>query len=153
MGEKILVFDRGLILGLGELPGITRDYDNISYFFRQCIPRTYFVDRDEAELNESLLQVIPYIVIHHMDTFATYRRSAKGGENRLHDKFSIGLGGHVNIDDLATAVCTPPDRMMNAIGHGLKSCQELAIMHAIRREVYEEIKWVGTEFINVRPQI
>jgi predicted NUDIX family phosphoesterase len=29
-----------------------------------------------------------------------YRRSKKGGENRLHDKWSVGVGGHINPCDV-----------------------------------------------------
>lgn len=58
---------------------------------------THLVDRDVCETDESLLQLIPYIVLR--DTrgrVACYERGAAGGEDRLHGKLSIGLGGHVD---------------------------------------------------------
>ena len=94
-----------------------------------------WVERAMAESDPSLKQIIPYIVIVHnrmtssqsptslssqmsKDTaehpdgdplpsvvsVAVYRR--KGSEKRLHDLYSIGIGGHINPED---------DRMTNGI--------------------------------------
>ena len=68
--------------------------------------KSYLLDRGECETNPEYLQLIPYV------TFITdgadgsdgadgrkilvYERGKAGDENRLHAKFSIGVGGHVD---------------------------------------------------------
>ena len=52
-----------------------------------------------AEQDPSHKQIIPYIAITHGDRVLAYRRTAKQGENRLHHKFSLGFGGHINDGD------------------------------------------------------
>lgn len=68
----------------------------------QAIPETLFtaearlLDRDVVETDPGWLQLIPYIAVFdkHGRIFC-YERGVKGGEDRLHAKLSIGIGGHV----------------------------------------------------------
>jgi predicted NUDIX family phosphoesterase len=60
-----------------------------------------FLDRNLAEHDENFKQVIPYVLISHNGKFLLIRRTKKQGEARLHDKFSLGIGGHINDVDLA----------------------------------------------------
>ena len=55
-----------------------------------------FLDRPAAEQDPSHKQIIPYIVVSHGERFLVYQRTAKQGEKRLHNKFSLGFGGHIN---------------------------------------------------------
>lgn len=58
-----------------------------------------FVDRDDAEEDESRKQLIPYVLIRRKREFFVYERTSKGGEARLHGKLSLGVGGHINDID------------------------------------------------------
>lgn len=59
---------------------------------------TLLVGRDLCEKDESLLQLIPYIVLRNAaGKVFCYERGAGGGERGLHAKLSIGLGGHVDV--------------------------------------------------------
>lgn len=58
-----------------------------------------FEDKDKAETNPSLKQLIPYVYVTRGKEVLTYWRTKKGGEGRLHDKRSLGIGGHVNDTD------------------------------------------------------
>jgi predicted NUDIX family phosphoesterase len=58
-----------------------------------------FMNRSEAENNPFFLQIIPYIVIMSEDKVFLYRRGEIGSEARLHGKYSIGIGGHINPED------------------------------------------------------
>jgi predicted NUDIX family phosphoesterase len=58
-----------------------------------------YKDREEAETDESFKQVIPYCVLKWGKHYLAYRRTKKGQEARLHDKWSIGVGGHINPQD------------------------------------------------------
>lgn len=60
---------------------------------------TEYISRDLVENDENYLQIIPYIMITcGLDIFA-YTRGKKGGETRLHDQLSVGVGGHIEGDD------------------------------------------------------
>ncbi|MDI6721413.1 MAG: NUDIX hydrolase [Candidatus Aenigmarchaeota archaeon] len=79
----------------------------------------FFVDRDMAENDFSLKQIIPYVTFMHNGRIFTMRRLKKGGEVRLHDKMSIGIGGHINHAD------------------------EEPLEDGLRREFFEEVEYKG----------
>lgn len=58
-----------------------------------------FLPRNDAETDETWKQVIPYPVLRDGDRWFLMRRTKAGGDARLHDRYSIGVGGHVNPDD------------------------------------------------------
>jgi predicted NUDIX family phosphoesterase len=62
-----------------------------------------FLARALAEEDESFKQVIPYVVVRHRDQFLLIRRTRKQTEARLHDLYSLGIGGHINKDDVGNA--------------------------------------------------
>ena len=62
----------------------------------------FFVERDHAERSPELKQIIPYNVVRVGDEILLLKRLKKGGESRLHEKLSIGVGGHINPEDLAS---------------------------------------------------
>ncbi len=54
-------------------------------------------NRDNCEYDQTLLQIIPYIVMRNTaGKVFTYVRGQSGNESRLHEKLSIGVGGHVD---------------------------------------------------------
>lgn len=59
----------------------------------------FFVERDYAEEAPSLKQVIPYSLVVRGGQVLCLKRTKKGGETRLFDKLSLGVGGHVNPED------------------------------------------------------
>lgn len=63
----------------------------------------YFVERPFAERTPALKQVIPYTVVMVGARVLLLTRKKSGGERRLHDKLSIGVGGHVNPEDAQAA--------------------------------------------------
>jgi predicted NUDIX family phosphoesterase len=54
------------------------------------------VDRAPAETDNSLKQIIPYAIIRFGDQVYLVKRSKRQAEARLHDLYSIGLGGHIS---------------------------------------------------------
>jgi predicted NUDIX family phosphoesterase len=44
-------------------------------------------------------QVIPYLVLRDGPRYFLMRRTRAGGDARLHDRWSIGVGGHLNPGD------------------------------------------------------
>lgn len=49
----------------------------------------------------AFLQVIPYILFRHKGRYLRYLRTSSGGDNRLHGKISVGIGGHIDLQDIS----------------------------------------------------
>lgn len=120
--EKVLCIPRGHLESLSPEPihGLTVEVER---FFPSIVKlgNFQFMARCLAEGDPAFKQVIPYILVitEHGNVFR-YKRSKKGDEHRLHDLFSIGVGGHINDGDF----------------NG-----ELTYGNAVRRELSEEIGW------------
>lgn len=100
----------------------------ISYSsFESTVVRSgFFVERARAERNPDWKQVIPYSIVECDGRVLLLRRLSRGGEARLHDKHSIGVGGHINPQDLDAS----PDGT---------SARSNPIDAGTRREVEEEL--------------
>jgi predicted NUDIX family phosphoesterase len=59
-----------------------------------------FRPRNEAETDRSWKQVIPYLLLRDGERIFLMRRTKAGGDARLHDRYTIGIGGHVNPADI-----------------------------------------------------
>ncbi len=87
--NEILVFNKDL----SEAGLITEDRQNIL----DSILRDFqFMPRDIAEYNYEYKQVIPYVVISFKEQFLLLKRKSAQTEKRLHNKYSLGIGGHIN---------------------------------------------------------
>ena len=62
-----------------------------------------FMRRGDAEEDPSHKQVIPYLVLRDGAHWFLMRRTRAGGDARLHDRWSIGVGGHLNPGDVDVA--------------------------------------------------
>ena len=58
-----------------------------------------FRPRGEMERDRSWKQVIPYLVLRDGPRYFLMRRTKAGGDERLHDLWTIGVGGHLNPGD------------------------------------------------------
>jgi predicted NUDIX family phosphoesterase len=59
----------------------------------------WFIPRAVAETDERFLQIIPYVVVKQDGDILTYQRPSKNTDDRLSSKWSIGVGGHINLTD------------------------------------------------------
>ncbi len=59
----------------------------------------FFVDRDLAEVNENWRQIIPYVVMIDSGKVLLMKRTENQTEKRLHNLYSIGVGGHIEEGD------------------------------------------------------
>ena len=58
-----------------------------------------FRERSAVEVDPSLKQIIPYLVVRDGPGYFLMRRTRAGADSRLHDRYSIGVGGHLNPGD------------------------------------------------------
>ncbi len=61
--------------------------------------RGEFRPRSAMEDDPDWKQVIPYPILRDGPRWFLMRRTRAGSDARLHDRYSIGVGGHVNPDD------------------------------------------------------
>jgi predicted NUDIX family phosphoesterase len=83
-----------------------------------------FRSRALVEDDNTWKQIIPYVIVRHNDRHLLTRRTNRQTESRLHGKYSVGVGGHIN-----DAEKFAPDQ--NVIEAGLE------------RELDEEIHLLG----------
>ncbi len=57
-----------------------------------------FRPRDSVETDPSWRQIIPYALIAHKEGVLLLKRLSAGNESRLHDRYTLGIGGHINPD-------------------------------------------------------
>ena len=130
--ERVLVVPTELILAhLGPAPGGFHPGRERA-LMATVAEHGRFEDRPAAELNVALKQIIPYGMILCRDEILLLRRLRGGGETRLHEKTSIGVGGHVNPPDAEPPGARSAD---SAGGGGL----DLAVARAFERELHEEL--------------
>jgi predicted NUDIX family phosphoesterase len=55
--------------------------------------------RADVEDDPSFQQLIPYVIVRDADRVFLMRRLRAGGDLRLHDRWSIGVGGHIGESD------------------------------------------------------
>ncbi|MCX7653606.1 MAG: DNA mismatch repair protein MutT [Fervidobacterium sp.] len=67
--------------------------------FLTTLKNGFFVERAIAEYDESVRQVIPYIVLKENDDYIFFKRTSNQAEKRLHNMITLGVGGHLNIED------------------------------------------------------
>ncbi len=55
--------------------------------------------RQTMERDRSFKQIIPYLVLRDSSRYFLMQRTNAGGDPRLHGRYSIGVGGHLNPGD------------------------------------------------------
>ena len=96
--EKVLVVKRSIYEELGTFHGVNFEVEHYLERLLQGKELEYR-DRPEAEKNTQYKQLIPYVIIAHEDKYLCYQRGKRAGEQRLVNKVSIGIGGHINPCD------------------------------------------------------
>jgi predicted NUDIX family phosphoesterase len=95
--ELVLVIPRSSIMADPGWLGVTTE--GLVGFETLVAREGRYIPRSEAEHDRSLKQVIPYLVLRDGARYFLMRRTRAGGDARLHDLWSIGVGGHLNPDD------------------------------------------------------
>lgn len=100
--------EKGLIDGNGDV-------------LKRIVQNGLFRNRNEIEEDPSFKQIIPYAIISNNKSFYLIKRTSKQEEKRLHHKFSLGVGGHMN-----------PDNNMDST--------EKYLLDELKREFFEEVR-------------
>jgi predicted NUDIX family phosphoesterase len=97
-GELVYAVPRDLLFGdVAPWLGVKRDgVDGVLARAREIGD---YVLRATAETDRSLKQIIPYLLLRDGDSIFLMKRTRAGGDARLHDHYTIGVGGHMNPGD------------------------------------------------------
>lgn len=78
--------------------------------------------RPAMEEDPTYKQIIPYLIFKHADRYFLMQRKSTSSEQRLKNKYSLGIGGHMRQEDMA---------------------QNATIFDWAKREFEEEIDYTG----------
>jgi predicted NUDIX family phosphoesterase len=95
--EQVLVVPRASIVSGDGWLGVRRD--GVAEALGAVARDGFFMRRGDAEEDPTHKQVIPYLVLRDGERWFLMRRTRAGGDARLHDLWSIGVGGHLNPGD------------------------------------------------------
>ena len=101
-----------------EKNGLIREKSEV---LKSIVKYGVFRKRSELEEDPSFKQTIPYAVISCGDSLYLFKRTSGQTEKRLHNKFTLGAGGHMNPGD-----STEPD--------------EQYLINELKREISEEVR-------------
>jgi len=126
MSERVLVVPRSLLFEGGRKAVDGFEPGDAGGYLATVARVGRFVSRALAEEDPSLKQIIPYGMLVFADKVFVMERTGKGGEARLHRKVSLGVGGHVNPEDMGPRGDRPADG-------------RAAVKNAFNREIREEL--------------
>jgi predicted NUDIX family phosphoesterase len=105
-----------------------------SEVLKRIVQNGLFRKRSDLEEDPSYKQIIPYAIISNREpersgvrqsqSFYLFRRTSGQTEKRLHNKFSLGVGGHMNPG-------------------GSMESKEQYLIDELKRELYEEVKLIN----------
>ena len=95
--EQVLVVPRAAIPDAADWHGLRTEGLDEFVALVECDGR--YGPRATMESDPGHKQIIPYLVLRDGPRFFLMRRTRAGTDARLHDRFSIGVGGHLNPGD------------------------------------------------------
>jgi predicted NUDIX family phosphoesterase len=95
--ELILGVPRARIVGERPWTGILTG--GVAGYLDLIASEGEYRPRGEAEQDPSWKQVIPYLLMRDGERLFLMQRTRAGGDARLHDLYSLGIGGHLNPED------------------------------------------------------
>lgn len=96
--ESILVIKKEILFPNGAWDGIQQvDFDKYLTLIKK---HQEFMPRGLAEQDTHYKQIIPYLVFKHNDLYFLMQRKGSSSEQRLANKYSLGIGGHLRQADI-----------------------------------------------------
>jgi predicted NUDIX family phosphoesterase len=144
--EEVLVLPEKFIKGLE--PGFNTDPDFVNNLVN-TLDKAFYLDRSLAEVNEKNKQIIPYILIRHKDKILAYKRATSSGETRLHEKWSIGIGGHINPIDGEDATNALDNAVSRELNEELSIDTDIELNSWVLGTLYDSSNSVGRVHLGI----
>ncbi len=74
--------------------------EGVEYFETLVGRNRQFMRRGDCENDPGWKQIIPYMVFRYEEKYFLMQRTDQGGEARLANKYSLGIGGHIRETDM-----------------------------------------------------
>jgi predicted NUDIX family phosphoesterase len=97
--ELVYVVPRAAVMGDPGWHGLRTEPRELPAFMAVLNAQGRFMPRTAMEHDPAWKQVIPYLVLRDGERYFLMRRTRAGGDSRLHDMYTIGVGGHLNPGD------------------------------------------------------
>ena len=96
--EQILVVKRRSLFSADAWHGINAQ--DIATYVQIIKQDGEYISRAHAETDPTYKQIIPYLIFTHNNRYFLMQRRSTASEQRLANKLSLGIGGHVNQEDM-----------------------------------------------------
>ena len=96
-GEQVYVVPRESLMDGAGWYGLRTD--GLATFVAAVERDGRYEPRAAMEIDPAFKQIIPYLVLRDGQRYFLMQRTAAGGDARLHGRYSIGVGGHLNPGD------------------------------------------------------
>ena len=96
--ERVLVVPREAVVA-EPWRGLRTDPAGLQTAIAAIGAQGRFAERAAMEIDPGFKQVIPYLVLRDGERWFLMRRTKAGADARLHERWSIGVGGHLNPGD------------------------------------------------------
>jgi predicted NUDIX family phosphoesterase len=101
--ENILVVPRSKLFTDPTAPQGFLKLENFDDVQQKIEASKEFLPRSFMELDPSYKQIIPYLIFMHEEKLFLMQRAGSAGEQRLKNKYTLGIGGHIRERDIAGA--------------------------------------------------
>jgi len=118
--ESILVVKRSHFFPHGAWQGLKKV--NFDHYVHIIDHKKEFHARSLMEQDPIYKQIIPYLVFQYEDKFFLMQRRSTASEQRLQNKLTLGIGGHIRQEDM----------------------KDNSIISWAEREFYEEVNYNGS---------
>ena len=98
--EQILVVKRRILFPQEASAWHGLKTDSFQDYFKTVEQNKEFHPRSAMENDTTYKQIIPYLVFRHEDRYFLMQRQNKASEQRLKNKYTLGIGGHIRQEDL-----------------------------------------------------
>lgn len=97
--EEILVVRRNILFkNMPAWQGVKQEvFDS---FVENIQEHAAYIPRAHAETNEAYKQIIPYMIFTFEKKIFVMQRKSTASEQRLANKYSLGIGGHIRQEDI-----------------------------------------------------
>ena len=95
--ERVYVVPRAAVIDAAGWHGLRTD--GLDRFVDALERDGRYEPRAAMEIDPDYKQVIPYLVLRDGERYFLMQRTTAGADTRLHGRFSIGIGGHLNPGD------------------------------------------------------
>jgi predicted NUDIX family phosphoesterase len=106
-------------------------YNESKGLWKDILSNLRYPTRSEAERDNTCKQLVAYVVIKAGKSYLVYKRTKRSFEKRLRNKYSLGVGGHINQEDKNPKIDDY---------HENNNSELEFVLHGVEREVNEEIE-------------